>query len=106
MKIVICGSLSNKALLLNVEEELNKLFPGSNIITPVNEVRQEKSLLDIQKEYIVEIEAADLVVVIPKHVKTMRDGGQDMLFTFGESTTYEMALAHVHTKPVMIWKDW
>lgn len=55
--------------------------------------RKLRTLYQVDRVYLEHLESADLVVAVPK-----KDG------TFGESTTYEIAMAHHFGKTVMIYK--
>lgn len=73
-------------------------------------VNQSGSLYDIQKRYLQKIEAADLIIAIPKYSYTdesceASDEYTKLISCFGESTSYEMAFARHIDKPVMIWRE-
>lgn len=105
MKVVICGSLKTEEEIRHAERIVNGLFPGADVVTPLNEIEQAKPLVEIHLNYVTQIYNADLVVIVPKVVKGEANGGQTISFTFGESTTYELAIARGSFKPIFILSD-
>lgn len=110
MTITIVGSLKMFDELKECEEWLRTNFLVSDrhglvVHSPVytNEARKDggpyygrniRTLYQVDRAYLEHLESADLVVAVPK-----KDG------TFGESTTYEIAMAHHFGKTVMIYKS-
>ncbi len=83
-KICILASLSQR---LAIEEAVEHYKSQGNIVDyPIEQ--HDKTLFEIDYDYICRIASADMVVAIPKH-----DG------TFGESVTYELAIAKYLGKP-------
>lgn len=90
MNICIICSLQNKDQCLDLVSRLSAV--GNNVSHPF--VKQEGSLLKIQRDYIYEIEKSDVVIVIPKNV--IDDSVSDITAiaaSIGESTSYELAYA-------------
>ena len=84
-KICILASLSQQS---DIKEAVQHYKPQSCLVDyPIE--RPDKSLFEIDFDYICRIAAADMVVAIPK-----LDG------SFGESVTYELAVAKYLDKPI------
>lgn len=84
-KICILASLSQKSAI----EEAVKHYKSQGCLVDYPIEQHDKSLFEIDFDYICRIAAADKVVAIPKY-----DG------SFGESVTYEMAVAKYLDIPV------
>lgn len=76
---------------------------GHMVNCPADPNLQKKPLIMIQEEWIEKIKEADLIVVIPKNVSLVDNGESKMVFEFGESTSYEMAIAESLGKPKVIF---
>lgn len=73
-----------------------------------NERNALKSLLEIQKEYLEEIDKCDLVIAISKKselaaIEDTSDGITSIIENFGESVSYELAYARHIGKPIIIY---
>lgn len=105
MNIVVIGSLSRDAAILEVKSYFKGLSTTSseiNVVTPMD--KQGGPLLAIQEEYVDKIAAADLVIAVPKGGASMSaDVGTSIEYNFGESTSYEMAIARHFHIPILIW---
>lgn len=87
-KVCILASLSQQSA---IEEAVEHYKSHENIVDyPIEQ--HDKTLLEIDFDYICRIASADMVVAIPKY-----DG------SFGESVTYEMAVAKFLGKPVEVY---
>lgn len=77
---------------------------GFNVHSPADEDVQCKPLIMIQDEWIKNIKAADFIVVIPKDSTLDPTAGKTKWeYEFGESTSYEMAIASSFKKKIVIW---
>lgn len=99
MKVTIIGSLSRKDEM----ERIRDYLEGLDVIVycPSNEGIQEMPLIDIQRTWISNISSSDLVIAVPKRVELEKNGSTKYTLEFGESTSYEMAIARWFKKPVM-----
>ncbi len=84
-KICILASLSQQSAI----EEAVEHYKSHGFLVDYPIEQRDKTLFEIDFDYICRIAAADKVVAIPKY-----DG------SFGESVTYEMAVAKYLGKPV------
>lgn len=103
MKVVVVGSLSRECDILECKHYFEKI--GAEVVTPLE--YQNGSLYDIQVRYAEFINQADLIVAIPKNVERpdiseCPYGFLDKL-GFGESTSYEIAMAITFGKRVVYW---
>lgn len=87
-RVVVCGSISQAPLLAGVAAALRAT--GSEVLHPQPSARPEADLID---EWMSAIEAADLVVVVPKP-----DG------SLGAQTTRELRHAITHRRSVTFWE--
>lgn len=107
-KVVICGSIRQSAEQILQSANIFKML-GFEVIDPINFNRdheQDYSLGQIMSLYVKEIEGSDLVIVIPKSLQDYalaENQIETILLTFGESTTYEMAISSVFDKPIVMW---
>lgn len=94
---VICGKIEDTfAASAEVWHPFKEPVVTETGITP---------LIDIMKDYIGRVLSSDLVVVIPKEVEVSKNASHNReTLSFGESVSYEMALAKVHKIPVLIWQ--
>lgn len=99
MIITIIGSLSNIHEMEVMKEYFERF--GHKVNCPGDPELQKKSLFEIQSDYIAKIEQSDLIIAVPKNIMLEGDGGQKIAFEFGESTTYEMAIAYKFHKKVI-----
>lgn len=83
-KVCILASLSQQSAI----EEAVKHYKSEGCIVDYPIEQHDKTLFEIDYDYICRIASADMVVAIPKC-----DG------TFGESVTYELAVAKYLGKP-------
>ena len=99
MIVTIIGSLTKK-------KEMDKIKSfwvrhGAIVNSPEDPKVQKEPLVDIQKTWIKKIEEADLVVAVPKDVALTANGDSKYILEFGESTSYEMAIARRFNKPIL-----
>lgn len=101
MIATIIGSLSCKEKIMRAKERLESM--GCQVYTPL-ENQGERPLIAIQRNYIDRIEEADLIIAIPKSIipEDISEKAQ-YLVEFGESTSYEMAIAGKLGKEVVMW---
>lgn len=102
---IVCSVTSSR----DVCERIVELF-GSNADVAIYHpfLNQSGSLYEIQKRYLQKIEAADLIIAIPKTSYTDENCEASDEYTrlnsyFGESTSYEIAFAQHIGKPVVLW---
>lgn len=91
MIVTIIGSLSKKEEMKRIKEHFERF--GHKVNVPYDPEIQEMALLSIQSLWIKKIREADLVVALAKNTALESDGGQHVTLEFGESTSYEMAIA-------------
>lgn len=102
MVVTIIGSLKKSDKM----EECKKFFEaqGCKVYSPANREVQFQPLINIQGQWIKNIDAADLIVAIPKEKLLDQTAGVTRYVNeFGESTSYEMAIAISKRKPIMTW---
>lgn len=109
MIVTIIGSLTKK-------KEMDKIKAfwkrhGAIVNSPGDPEVQKEPLENIQRMWIERIEEADLIVAVPKDVTLMPnrdgkyilgfDGDSKYALEFGESTSYEIAIARRFNKPIL-----
>lgn len=92
MTVTIIGSLSKKHIMDDVKKYFERL--GCKVNSPNDPDLQSHCLYEIQKTWIEKIEEADLIVVVSKSVVAGRNASSTFSLEIGESTSYEMAIAH------------
>lgn len=99
MIVTIIGSLTKKKLM----EEIKTFWEsrGAVVNSPGDPEIQKEPLVDIQRTWIEKIEEADLIIAIPKGVALTANGDSKYVLEFGESTSYEMAIARRFNKPIL-----
>lgn len=101
MIVTIIGSYS-KIDEMKKCKEFWKRF-GHTVNCPCDPGREEMALITRQSSWIDKIEEADLVVAMPKEIKMEGHGSSRYVYEFGESTSYEMAIAVWRKKPIIVW---
>lgn len=99
MVVTIIGSLTKKKEMDKIKAFLEK--HGAIVNSPGDPELQKEPLVDIQGTWIEKIEKADLIVAIPKDVALTSHGDNKYILEFGESTSYEMAIARRFKKPIL-----
>ena len=99
MIVTIIGSLRKKKEMNEIKAFLEKC--GAIVNSPGDPEVQKEPLVDIQRTWIKKIEEADLIVAIPKDVALTANGDSKYILEFGESTSYEMAIARRFNKPIL-----
>ena len=99
MIVTIIGSLRKKKEMDEIKAFLEKC--GAIVNSPGDPELQKKPLVDIQRTWIEKIGKADLIVAIPKDVALTAHGDNKYILEFGESTSYEMAIARRFNKPIL-----
>lgn len=99
MVVTIIGSLSNEKEMEEIKAFLEE--EGFKVNSPGDPEIQKKPLVDIQSTMIEKIEEADLVVAVPEDVALTANGDSKYILEFGESTSYEMAIARKFNKPIL-----
>lgn len=102
MVIVIIGS--NNASVKKIEA-CKKFFTdmGHEVHSPIDNGRKDMHLFTKQTSWIYMIKQADLIVAIPKSVETVSGGTSSFNLEFGESTSYEIAIARYFYKVIIYW---
>lgn len=101
MIITIIGSYKKKDEMLACKEYFERF--GHKVNCPYNPTR-DGSLIEAQKAWIKKIEEADLVVAISKEVLLSNNASAtEFVMKFGESTSYEMAIAGRFNKQIVFW---
>lgn len=98
MVVTIIGSLTKKQEM----DEIKAFWEGHGAVvnSPGDPELQKEPLVDIQRTWIEKIEEADLIVAVPKGVAMTANGDNKYVLEFGESTSYEMAIARRFKKPI------
>ena len=99
MVVTIIGSLTKKKEMDKIKAFLEKR--GAIVNSPGDPELQKEPLVDIQRTWIEKIEEADLIVAVPKNVALTANGDNKYILEFGESTSYEMAIARRFNKPIL-----
>ena len=99
MVVTIIGSLTKKKEMDKIKAFLEKR--GAIVNSPGAPEIKKEPLVDIQGTWIEKIEKADLIVAIPKDVALTAYGDNKYILEFGESTSYEMAIARRFNKPIL-----
>lgn len=99
MVITIIGSLKREREMQEVKKYFERF--GHKVNCPGELELQSKPLIEIQKEWYEKIEEADLIVAIPKAVLLDGHGKSNFVLEFGESTSYEMAIASKLKKKII-----
>ena len=98
MIVTIIGSLRKKKEMDEIKAFLEKC--GAIVNSPGDPELQKEPLVDIQRTWIDKIEEADLIVALPKDIALTANGDSKYILEFGESTSYEMAIARRFNKPI------
>lgn len=99
MVVTIIGRLSKKKEMDEIKAFWEQC--GAVVNSPGDPEVQKKPLVDIQSTWIEKIEEADLIVAVPKDVALTANGDSKYILEFGESTSYEMAIARRFNKPIL-----
>ena len=99
MIVTIIGSLRKKKEMDEIKAFWERC--GAVVNSPGDPEVQKKPLVDIQSTWIEKIEEADLIVAVPKDVALTANGDSKYILEFGESTSYEMAIARRFNKPIL-----
>ena len=99
MVVTIIGSLRKKKEMDEIKAFWEQC--GAVVNSPGDPEVQKKPLVDIQSTWIEKIEEADLIVAVPKDVALTTNGDSNYILEFGESTSYEMAIARKFNKPIL-----
>ena len=99
MIVTIIGSLRKKKEMDEIKAFWEQC--GAVVNSPGDPEIQKEPLVDIQRTWIEKIEEADLIVAVPKDVALTANGDSKYILEFGESTSYEMAIARRFNKPIL-----
>lgn len=101
MIITLIGSVSkSRDRMIELKQEFEK--QGFVVNCPCDEERQKQPLINLCTSWICKIREADLIIAIPKNYKLNENGSSIIEYLFGESTTYEMAIADYFNKRILI----
>lgn len=100
MVVTIIGSLTKKEEMSKIKSFWKRC--GFTVNCPGDPGIQKNPLLDIQAMWIEKIEEADLIIAVPKSVAITANGDSKYILEFGESTSYEMAIARRFNKEIII----
>lgn len=101
MIITIIGSLSKSSSMKECRDYWKRF--GHVVNCPCDDGRDKLPLIEKQSTWIDKIKESDLIVAIPKEIKTQYGGSTVFSYEFGESTSYEMAIALKLNKQIIIW---
>lgn len=102
MIVTIIGSYSKVDKMKECKEFWERF--GHKVYCPCDSTRDKYSLIEKQGEWIEKIKEADLVVAIEKEFYVSGEAGKtDYVLKFGESTSYEMAIALHFNKQIVFW---
>lgn len=99
MVVTIIGSLTKKKEMDEIKAFWERR--GAVVNSPGDPEVQKEPLVAIQGTWIEKIEEADLIVAIPKGVAMTANGDSKYVLEFGESTSYEMAIAKRFNKTIL-----
>lgn len=97
MTVTIIGSLQRRGRMKMIGKYFER--KGHTVYVPTE---THLSLVEIQIEQIRKIKQADIIIAVPKSFEAEANGSGKMSYVFGESTSYEMAIANEFNKPVFI----
>lgn len=99
MIVTIIGSLTKKKEM----DEIKAFWEGRGAVvnSPGDPEIQKEPLVDIQRTWIEKNEEADFIIAIPKNVAMTANGDSKYVLEFGESTSYEMAIARRFNKQIL-----
>lgn len=100
MIVTIIGSYTNSKEMKEVKEHFERF--GHKVNCPCDPGRDKMPLVEKQGEWIDKIKEADLVVAIPKVIHMSERPKAEYVYEFGESTSYEMAIAYNFNKRVVV----
>lgn len=101
MIVTIIGSMSCMSKMKECKNYWERF--GHKVNCPCDDGRDSMALITKQSTWIEKIEEADLIVAIPKEIKMQGHGASTYVQEFGESTSYEMAIALRFKKQIVIW---
>lgn len=101
MIITIIGSCGDKKRMNECKEYWERF--GHKVNCPCDSDRDTLPLTKKQRDWIDKIEESDLVVAISKNTQLEGNGGNKFVMEFGESTSYEIAIAFRFNKLVIFW---
>lgn len=99
MIVTIIGSLTKKKEMDEIKAFWER--SGAVVNSPGDPEVQKEPLVAIQRTWIEKIEEADLIVAVPKGVAMTANGDSKYVLEFGESTSYEMAIAKRFNKVIL-----
>lgn len=101
-RVTIIGSLTCREEMEKAKDYYMGL--GCDVESPLDYQGEGLPLLTIQKMWIKFIKEADFIVAIPKNKHFVGESGvTKYIIEFGESTSYEMAIAREFGKEIRIW---
>lgn len=106
MIVTIIGSLSKRSSMEDIKNHFESI--GAKVNWPFDKTLKENrlGLLGVQMDYYDKIKEADLIVAVSKYVYINIDDAEkdttSLTVKFGESTSYEMAIAYKLGKSVVV----
>lgn len=97
MIVTIIGSLTKKKEM----DEIKAFLERHGAIVNSPEVQKEP-LENVYRTWIKKIEEADLIIAIPRNVNLTANEGNKYILEFGETTSYEIAIARRFNKPILV----
>lgn len=94
MIITIIGSYSKSSSMKECKDYWKKF--GHVVNCPCDDGRDKLPLIEKQSTWIDKIKESDLIVAIPKEIKTQYGGPTVFSYEFGESTSYEMVKRRIY----------
>lgn len=107
MKVVVIGSVNACS---DEFKDIKKFFENRKceVITPIDDDRQNGTpLIMLMEQYIEYIKNADIVIACSKNHLYCEDETSLWEYErleFGESTSYEIAIAKCFHKPILYWR--
>lgn len=113
MNIVMVGSIEHdESRMAKLADRINNVLPIFNSVTRENKViyptrreSEKERLIDAHITYIKHLTHADVLIAFPKKI-FIEDIGPDtqvVKYAFGESTTYELAMATCYcVSPILV----
>lgn len=101
MIITIIGSCSMKDKMVEVKRHFERF--GNEVNCPCEEKEDNRPLFEKRVEWIEKIKKSDLVIAIPKNTRIGKEDSDFLVLGFGESTSYEIAIASYFDKKIVFW---
>ena len=102
MKVVVIGSINGTQHDMEAAVKFFERFEGIETVSALD--LQDRPLIYTQRVMVQRIKEADLIVVVPKN-RVCSDLPNETIYEveFGESTSYEIAMAREFRKEIVVW---